>query len=556
MCQMKNIRANQRKIILRAAIVLITLIATGVPVFSQNVKKGMLLISPDTACVVTFDGELLGHFSVNEVRKVPAVFGEHIVIATFWGDNVLKKTVTVTKPEQMIVRLTPPLKPSQPIFSEIVVIDTGKLTTAVVVKLYKEELELKEMADVSKLKLYLSKGADMLAMDADGWSLIHMAAYTGDTELLKVCLKNGADIDARHIKGLCVKTPLSYAIERNKPKAIFFLLRNNATYGIPDGYGKIVYGNYGWYQGFFKDGKREGKGTLCVKDSIIHEGEWKKDLAYGYGKRVYIDSNVYEGNFVNNKEQGTGVVTFGRYNAKSGSRYEGHFDRGDITGYGTLYYGNGGRYEGSMLYGKRSGKGIMYYANGARYEGSWAFDECNGYGEMLYSSGNKYVGNWSADARNGKGIYYWNDGSRYEGNWKWGGKEGKGVYYYASGAKYDGHFINDERNGNGTLYFVNGDIYEGGFKDDAINGKGIYHYINGDTYDGMFERYKRDGYGVYTIGNANPVFIANCPDCKVYKGYWKNDLKNGYGGCYDAAGNLIYEERFENDKPGPGYIQR
>ena len=78
----------------------------------------------------------------------------------------------------------------------------------------------------------------------------------------------------------------------------------------------------GTYEGEFKNGLREGKGTMNYKNGFIYEGDWKNDRREGRGL-------LYKENDKLKKE-----------------RYEGEFKDGKIEGKGISYYSNGDKYEG------------------------------------------------------------------------------------------------------------------------------------------------------------------------------------------------------------------
>lgn len=78
------------------------------------------------------------------------------------------------------------------------------------------------------------------------------------------------------------------------------------------------------------------------------------------------------------------------------------------------------------------------------------------------------------------------------------------------------------------------------------NGFGIERYKNGSVYVGDFNENEISGRGVLI---AKDKGIANVQDAVVYVGAYRNGKKSGKGRCYDSSGNLLYEGKFENDKP-------
>ncbi|MHB1277701.1 MAG: protein kinase domain-containing protein [Bacteroidia bacterium] len=150
----------------------------------------------------------------------------------------------------------------------------------------------------------------------------------------------------------------------------------------------------------------------------------------------------------------------------------------------------------------------------------------------MSSSGSKY--DYKGAVRNGKphgyGIAYFDDGNRYEGNWE-----------------------NGVRTGSGTYYFSDGTVYVGGWKNDSFSGRGKMTWEDGDKYDGSYSNGKRNGLGTYTTGGGD---INNCPDCRKYQGYWKDNNKHGMGKCFDRNGNLLYDGEFRDGKPVDDYPNR
>ena len=57
----------------------------------------------------------------------------------------------------------------------------------------------------------------------------------------------------------------------------------------------ITYENEEIYDGEWKDGLKEGKGTLTSPDGGKYEGEWKNDKMEGQGTYTWPNGNKYEG---------------------------------------------------------------------------------------------------------------------------------------------------------------------------------------------------------------------------------------------------------------------
>jgi hypothetical protein len=76
--------------------------------------------------------------------------------------------------------------------------------------LEKVQPESKDRAAIIEQRL--ASGGDINAKDENGWTLLHEAAYEGDTEMLEMLLAKGADVNIKNDAGL---TPLYYAVQEN-----------------------------------------------------------------------------------------------------------------------------------------------------------------------------------------------------------------------------------------------------------------------------------------------------------------------------------------------------
>ena len=106
---------------------------------------------------------------------------------------------------------------------------------------------------------------------------------------------------------------------------------------IPKRIHKTEINKYGKYDGEFKNGKKDGKGTMTYKNEYEYEGDWKDDLREGKG--IYINKKTkdkYEGDFKSNKAEGKGIATY-----NDGSKYEGDYKNWSKDGKGIYYYSYG-----------------------------------------------------------------------------------------------------------------------------------------------------------------------------------------------------------------------
>ena len=153
------------------------------------------------------------------------------------------------------------------------------------------------------------------------------------------------------------------------------------------------------------------------------------DCANGFGKYVWPNGHYHEGYWKNNKKNGTGTTFYddGGSGIYSGSGYiKGTFKNGLIHGFGEEVRENGYKYVGDWKGGIPFGKGKLTWPNGESYEGEWDENGKSGFGIYTYKDGSIHRGRYSNDKPNGPGeeISY---GSlvTYKGSWLNGKKEGK-----------------------------------------------------------------------------------------------------------------------------------
>ena len=79
------------------------------------------------------------------------------------------------------------------------------------------------------------------------------------------------------------------------------------------------------------------------------------------------------------------------------------------------------------------------------------------------------------------------------------------------------------------------------------NGLGVLRLKNNSVYVGYFSHNKFNGKGMQ-IAPKNKS-IENCGEGFIYVGRWLNGEKYGNGRLYNKSGQLIYDGRFESDKP-------
>ena len=73
--------------------------------------------------------------------------------------------------------------------------------------------------------------------------------------------------------------------------------------------------------------------------------------------------------------------------------------------------------------------------------------------------------------------------------------------------------------------------------DDKPNGKGLFKWPDGSSYEGDFTDGKRSGKGIFRFPNG-----------EFYEGDFMDGSFTGFGILYDAAGNILKQGLWDNDK--------
>ena len=162
----------------------------------------------------------------------------------------------------------------------------------------------------------------------------------------------------------------------------------------------------------------------------------------------------------------------------------------------------------------------------------------NGFGTCIKNY-IKYTGEWVNGLPNGIGIsifknisnsylYYdinnlKNDIYRYEGEIKNGLLHGKGILKKNNKLNYDGYFDNGYLTGTGSFYHNNKIYYKGEISNCKFNGEGtLYDKNNYIIYKGSWKNGLKEGYGKY----FNLAISKTIPE---YDGFWIQNFYHGKG---------------------------
>ena len=78
------------------------------------------------------------------------------------------------------------------------------------------------------------------------------------------------------------------------------------------------------YEGEYKDGKRDGVGTMTYPNGDVYTGEWKESKMHGVGTYKYKASDdIYSGAYVEGLKEGAGTYEFGKCKSKLDGMWEG-----------------------------------------------------------------------------------------------------------------------------------------------------------------------------------------------------------------------------------------
>jgi hypothetical protein len=120
------------------------------------------------------------------------------------------------------------------------------------------------------------------------------------------------------------------------------------------------------YEGYVKDGKKHGQGTLSYKSGDKYVGQWQNDQKHGQGTYIYADGEKYEGQWKDGHMHGQGTYYF-----KNDNRFTGQWQNDKKHGRGTYYFKNGDTWEGPYVNDQKHGRGVYTWANGKSQEEVW-----------------------------------------------------------------------------------------------------------------------------------------------------------------------------------------
>ena len=202
-----------------------------------------------------------------------------------------------------------------------------------------------------------------------------------------------------------------------------------------DGWGKYEYEG-GHYDGFWKNGLKDGYGLYKWEDSGKYIGSWENDKMKGYGVYIAANKDNIIGEYRDGQLNGMGITVTedewqqGMFSDGSLSTDYEFIDNGVETGcvagdcqnkYGRFKWENGDSYTG-------------FFKNGNLLMGTYTF-----------SDGNKYSGMFnSSNQFHGMGRFFFKDEQYYGGEWRNGKYHGRGYYHDQDLVQTIGEWANGE----------------------------------------------------------------------------------------------------------------
>ena len=144
----------------------------------------------------------------------------------------------------------------------------------------------------------------------------------------------------------------------------------------------------GRYVGEYNDGRMSGRGVFEYRNGDRYDGEFRDDAPNGYGTLSRANGIRYSGLFRDGRPVQNETVISDRKAIEAEPREAG-VTRGEKT------FADGSRYEGDFHRGKMSGWGVFTTKEGDRYEGEFGDDKPNGFGTYKEADGSTYAGLWT-----------------------------------------------------------------------------------------------------------------------------------------------------------------
>lgn len=121
------------------------------------------------------------------------------------------------------------------------------------------------------------------------------------------------------------------------------------------------------------------------------------------------------------------------------------------------------------------------------------------------------------------------------------------------GNLFAGYLVDGRKNGQGKIIYQNGDSFVGTFKNDVKNGYGVetVHQGQDQSNQNLGSSRRKMKHGKSTrlskIGDQTDAEISQSNDTIIYRGFYKNNLKNGNFTITFGKDNTIYVGSYTNN---------
>ena len=273
------------------------------------------------------------------------------------------------------------------------------------------------------------------------------------------------------IEGDFIKITQIHTSKNEEPRTKTFYYKNGNYYG-ENRSDNLTFDKYGNPMSLIGS---DGMPSMEIKYSYFSDKEsiieddccLSGNCQNGWGTRKF-GGNVYEGFWKDGLKDG-----FGTYKWNDGSKYSGNWTVDKMSGLGHFFKGDTYEIVGEFKNNKFDGFAIIKDNEKISYV---IYKEGILEKEINLTSNSDGTGCKSGNCKDGIGLYRWESGNVFLGKWK-NGKQFFGVTIFSDGSVYIG---NIDENGNltniGEYTFSSGNIYFGEWKNGVYNGRGYYYY--------------------------------------------------------------------------------
>jgi hypothetical protein len=385
----------------------------------------------------------------------------------------------------------------------------------------------------------------------------------------------------------------------------------------PDGHGKFTDDQGNEYDGQWKNGLPDGKGSFKSRDKrTVYEGFWTKGLRHGIGKMIWEGGDVYSGTWCQDIVCGRGILKCANWVTYEGFMIQtrtGPFlkkiwpanqdvrDKFYCRPENLLYvFGTEQRGAFPLAFPtKESQLGLPALPNDRSLK-PFDFTELNResfYGEIKRGLRNGYGKISTPDSLIFEGEFFEDmlivenqravleDESRYEGSclmrlvldgnftgarlvyknrFVMEGPHMTGKMIRSDGSVYEGDFVTKVRHGKGKLTLKDGTVYEGGFAQNLFSDQGKYTTPDGQVYEGHFFEGMLTTHGhTHKFPNGD-VYTGSClmsprnsrdkADRDTFDEFWVFREMHGRGILKKASGDVYEGKFYRNQQHGLGTL--